>query len=299
MLDVKITLSGEQGTVQSDSSTVRYFIEEDSLIGDQLFKKVKISTDRFFDPERSERKTVGYIREENGLVTMIYSSSFRKDTMYNFNLEEGDIFKYSQDDTGLWFEIYAAAIDTVFLEGEPRKRYEMKWRYLPDQLPGLDTIAYDFNVWVEGIGDIKHGVLTGDCSYINDGYQCIDRLLCYQNDGRLIYQNPDFNTCFFSVETAVFHPGANKKPDFFYIYPNQSHRELTISLRAGAENTASFMNEMSAEVIDQTGRLILQRTFLPTNFGKTIDIQDMKAGFYLLLITNRSDILEVHRFVKK
>jgi hypothetical protein len=101
------------------------------------------------------------------------------------------------------------------------------------------------------------------------------------------------------VETTVFDPSVSKKLNVFYIYPNPGDQDLTVSLREEPNNILFSKADISVEIFDPTGSIVLRTEFLCIDPQKTINIQDLKDGFYVLLIRSKSGFWETHPFVKK
>jgi hypothetical protein len=127
-------------------------------------------------------------------------------------------------------------------------------------------------VWVEGLGSYFGILNSGNNAYggVCGSYQA----LCYENDGSLIYQNPDYTTCYYDVNVSL-DPIFDEK---ISIYPNPAKRFVNIDL-AGNENA-------EIELIDLNGKIILKKFALGNNV--LLNLHEVDKGYYLInVITNR------------
>ncbi|MEA3448102.1 MAG: hypothetical protein U9Q98_06590, partial [Bacteroidota bacterium] len=119
--------------------------------------------------------------------------------------------------------IVITAIDTIFIAGQNRRRLHIH--------QGADY-------WIEGIGSMK-GMLHNELYLTgNDMYE----LLCYYKDDIVLFQNPEYNSCFIYTENEpenlMQYPAIN-------IYPNPTEGNFILQL----ENNA---------LLSQAGKLSLQ-----------------------------------------
>ena len=117
--------------------------------------------------------------------------------VYDFNLEEGDTFPNN---------VYPYMIvDSIrYLEwgGSIRKHWFFnEWGPYP----------YNCLTWIEGVGHLRNFNYSIIC--INSLYES---LLCFQENGNIIYQNPDYNSCYFFTTSDLIL--SNSK--FIKVYSN-------------------------------------------------------------------------------
>ena len=122
------------------------------------------------------------------------------------------------------------------------------------------------NTWVEGIGAME-GLLYS-CHVVNAGGITLHELLCYHEDGELVWQNPHYNTCLIDNNDAIQD---NTVGFSVQVYPNPTRERVTIDGAEAAE----------VQVYNALGQLV--KTVRGTN---EIDLGGLVEGVYLLRITD-------------
>jgi len=177
---LKLTIDTQAPPFPRDTSYVRTWIAGDTTIADMDFKKV---FSREFLPGDNIPRYQGAIREENQIVTWIPSGQniSRLDTLYNFNLTIGDTVAYYSVMSPFYH--YVHSIDTIVLEdGVPRKRMNIYTRGEYSD-PGIGNLI---NTWVEGLGELEHGLVYPFCETFN--HRCLDGLICFKKEDGIIYE---------------------------------------------------------------------------------------------------------------
>jgi len=153
-----------------------------------------------------------FIREKDGKV-FVYNGGLGNEYLYyDFNLSEGDSFYIywqhpPEDDPFIVDSIRAKEI-----HGKSYKHWYLSW-------------GGHQEVWIEKIGSL-YDVLLSIGSFMSGGYY---ELLCVSENGELIYQNEQYNTCFMkSNEVNVFE----NPPPFLNVLP-VSGEELLLQLSPG------------------------------------------------------------------
>lgn len=165
-------------SISYDSSYIKTWIEGDTLIAGTQFKKV---FHREFSPGPNVPVYQGAIREADQMVTWIPAvgeNVGRLDTLYNFNVEVGDtIARYYH--MGSFYD-YVGKIDSITLQdGIKRKRIDIYRGPYTQQSPA--------NTWIEGVGEIRFGLIYPFCSAFNP--RCSDQFLCYKESENLVYES--------------------------------------------------------------------------------------------------------------
>jgi PKD repeat protein len=207
--------------------------DNDTMINGKLYSKLYHS----FDTTFTEDKLCGAIREEN---KKIYYYSIKKvnillDSMkqelelilFDFSLKLGD----SINDLDYWLSdpgiLATGIVDSVKINGEYRRR-------LTFGHPGFTPFSiYTFVQWVEGIGYLR-GLLTRTGIYPFGIYA---DLICFWQDGKLLYHNSDYQQCFYIQDTTAIGV-LNRAKDEISIFPNPVTK--TASIKTTGEVFKSF-----------------------------------------------------------
>ncbi|MAZ94344.1 MAG: hypothetical protein CMF58_07965 [Lentimicrobiaceae bacterium] len=163
----------------SEFSTDFYRFEEDTIINSLTYKKVWISED-----ENHEIWNFygAFIREENNRV--YYRQMFGDEGLiYDFNLEIGDSVLVDNPRAVGEVWLHLLEIDTITVADGLRERWRM-----------VSSEYQDSDYWIRGIGSIA-GVINSSMS-VYGGLCGFYALLCQDEQGEKIYENPEYNTCY-------------------------------------------------------------------------------------------------------
>lgn len=157
--------------LNSSITTTFYKFEGDTLINELPYKYILESYDSSM---QIWHKTNKYIREDS--QKKVYLLEYSEVILYDFSMQVGDTV-YLQDITFQYAVI--DTIDSVFIDDCYRKRY----------------VFNDFyqDYWIEGLGSSNSPITP----FIN--FRCNDirfDMACVHQEERLIYQNPNFDTCY-------------------------------------------------------------------------------------------------------
>ncbi|MCR5645644.1 MAG: hypothetical protein K6F96_04540 [Bacteroidales bacterium] len=182
--------------------TENFQLEGDTMVDDMLYKKVmrKISSEApYWHGSTEVYSLYGLIREEP--EGKVFYHPIDQDTvylLYDFGLNVGDTASMH------WCQlpnpsneviIRIDSINTQYIAGTERRVYYVssksvipnaEWRWL--------------NTWIEGIGATE-GLLYS-CHITEAGGITLHELLCYHENGDLMYINPDYNTCFLDTNNT-------------------------------------------------------------------------------------------------
>lgn len=123
-------------------------------------------------------------------------------------------------------------------------------------------------LWIEDVGRI------GFFPYnISGATGAISYLLCFSEDGQMVYQNPQYNTCFFYTSTeSIFNPVKD-----FKVFPNPVYGELLIE--------GDFRKEkLVLELYSGKGELVKTECMEGSGNSYRIDIKTLKSGIYFLRV---------------
>ncbi len=155
-----------------------YKIEGDTLV-DGVSYKVMYTT-------RNENLTgwsvCGVIREtEDRQVLYRRDGSSYDEILYDFSMEVGDTI--IMNGSGFYPDwMFVVETNEILINGEPRKQIVLEYSW------------GDQEVWIEGIGSL-YGIIDSGSLFLTGGST---DLLCYYEDGDLIWQNttPGYNECY-------------------------------------------------------------------------------------------------------
>jgi hypothetical protein len=165
----------EYGTEQPENQNYQTFwikFEGDSLIHDTIYKKVFRSDDSL----HATWISYGFIREDSSKRVYIYgvpkyNTSSQEELLYDFSLKKGDSISIGQG--------YYLPIDSV--------------GYITLENKTFKTIYISSLEWIEGIGSLD-GIFYGINNMLLSGIYRY--LVCYFENGSLIYHNNNYNSCF-------------------------------------------------------------------------------------------------------
>jgi len=201
----------------------------------------------------------GYIHEKNKIVRYKDKIFPEIDTLYNFNLNIGDsVHCYGY----LYF--YISNISYEFFCNKERKTYNLGF------YGGLLYKIY------EGIGSNRGLLEQHYC-----GMTGVSRfLVCYYENGILVYRNPDFNSCYINTSAAI-----NEIPDegLFKIYPNPSDGYFIIESK-----NITPSEKVDIFIINSSGNLLLKSNI--DNEYKIINLSSFAKGLYFYYIISKNKI---------
>lgn len=182
--------------------TETYRLGEDSIIDGQSWKSVYFVADSTFTWNHPELQFAGLVRESDGKV-YYRGDHFRyiadNEIMYDFSLEEGDVFWETTDDIGAPVELFVHAVDTTYLaDSIPRRVLRLRYYYPYSDFTG----TYDIHVWVEGLGDLIYGLIDQRPvpGLDTNNPRTTDRLICYNVQDTLVYQSGEFEDCYYEYD---------------------------------------------------------------------------------------------------
>jgi len=271
------------------------YIYGDTIINTKYCQKVFISNSQYFDTTCLQFHNYMYYNN-NKLYT---DSTFigNGTLQYDFNLNVGDSFNlyvtYSPCDNlhNGYYKIPVDTVDSMYYGNKWRKRIVFK------QMPGF-TFGPTPITWVEGIGDINHGLGAGDNLYNLAGsmalysvYGLIDFCFCDFGYVRLnCFQEPGYATYGNYCTTGVC---ANGIRDFFSnnidIYPNPTLNTISLNIGGISENKNSIIAIQN----------ILGEEIKKLYFTKNIDVSDLAEGCYFLQITLPGGEIYKTKFIKQ
>lgn len=183
--------------------------------------------------------------------------------LYDFSMRPGDSISYDESNCLLLLR----KNDTILDDGSIRKRYDFQYKengYLWEK----------YETWIEGIGSELGLLRPGSLSLVGGTYD----LLCYYEDGDLVWQNPRFNSCYISTDGVE----ENEAESWVTVYPNPTREKIVIE----------GINAAEVRVFNTNGQLL--KTVQNKN---EIGVDDLRTGFYVLKITDTDGVSCTKRIV--
>jgi len=157
-------------------SSVYYKFFGDTIVGNETYAKLYSSTKM----DQSDWELYFLCREdETGKVFQIISDDYER-PIYDFNLTVGDTMKNDHKEMD-------AIVDSVVVK--PFGSVNKKYLYLH-----LIFLPSHILTWVEGVGSLFDPMIPDDF-WVTGG---TSKLICFEENGVLVYHNPDYPSCFFT-----------------------------------------------------------------------------------------------------
>jgi hypothetical protein len=249
--------------------TESLMVSGDTLVDGVLYKKVlrKLSSETQHWHGSLEYDLYGIIKEEeSGKVFYKPIEQEIEYLLYDFGMNVNDTaVMYWCQNPNCEVHVRIDSIATQHIAGAERRvfyvsskdMYGDEWHWL--------------NTWVEGIGAME-GLLYS-CHVVNAGSITLHELLCYHEDGELVWQNPEYDAC---VITSVEE--INDK--VISVYPNPAMEIVTINGVEAAE----------VQVYNALGQLV--KTVRDTN---EISVAGLAEGVYLVRIVDADGIVYTNK----
>ncbi len=234
-----------------------YFIklEGDTIIDGFAYKEIWRSDEE----NLSNWVSYGFMRENEDHEVFLRPADYTEGLIYDFGVNPGDSIEalniYLNSNNVLNFVV--TDVDSVLLLDRYRKRVSL----------------YEYNnqkeeVWVEGLGSY-FGILNS----CNDSYglACGGYLaLCYEEDNMLVYQDPEYETCYYAVTTGV----ASSKSLNYRAFPNPAKDFLNISFPSDGERLIEIWGFFGKKIINN---LYFQKNIL-------LNLQEVDNGTYIIKV---------------
>ena len=158
----------------------------DSLIEGTLYKQILSSMDSLMEKWYLE----ALMREEGNKVFQYDSYNKTENLLYDFGMQPGDTLF---DRNGYVATVLQSVSDTIM--DRTRKVFTfLKHEY------GYNPQYYVEETWIEGIGALRGGLFRPLCDFATGcGYYIgYAGLICYFENGELVYHNADFDRCYYN-----------------------------------------------------------------------------------------------------
>ncbi len=201
------------------------------------------------------------LREEDGKVWKRHLNTSEETLLYDFTASVGDTLCFGEPGASFVLD----SISMVQIGGVDRRKFWFGLEY-----DGLGNPRAK-ETWVEGIGS-DYGLLWTGYFNVFDGWHC---LLCFHQNGELVWQNPEYNTCTYPYDAVE-----ENKDSEIALYPNPVRDRVVIEGIEIAE----------VEVYNALGQRV--KMVQSTN---EINVSGLPEGVYLLFITDAKGISQTKR----
>ena len=174
--------------------TTWYKVGTDSLIEGKLYKQILSSQDSTMENWQFK----AYMREDGNKVYQCYPPSKTEILLYDFGMQPGDTLF---DDADRYIATVLKTVRDTVMDKTRKLFIFSKFVYDSDSQEYKDYGMEE--AWIEGIGSMAEGgglfrllnvVCTGCPQAYYIGYF---GLICYFENGELIYHHPDFDKCYY------------------------------------------------------------------------------------------------------
>ncbi len=258
--------------IETDSTTIRYVINGDTLVNGIVYRKLYETTDSLFDIDSPNTFYKGALREDAKRIYHRFSNSPGGERLlYNFNMQPGDTLTQRATDTGEPFWVVLTSIDSItFLDGSVRNKFNFT---------ALDSLGSYFGTWpswVEGMGNLLGLFYQVPIGPQGDHQQ----LMCFHKGDTLLYQAPDFDYCFY--EKIFVSSKEVARLGGISMYPNPIASHLNIRF------TSQIKYPVSLSILSLRGDLVYTKKLLLPKSEHTLSIKGIlhTPGIYILSIAN-------------
>jgi hypothetical protein len=254
-------------------SDKKYFINGDSLYNALNYKKIFIE----YDSVIATGSYFALLREDitENKVYVIYKDSTNENLLYDFSLVEGDettVFPFDDYVYRGPVTVTVDSIDSVYIYDAYRKRITIS---------GVnEDIGFD-EKWVEGIGSSTFGLFGSGLNgvMVLDAYYPF--LLCYEEDSVMLFDNPNFSTCYYQYANLSEYSESIK----FRIFPNPATKYIVVE---------SELKQAQYKLLSSEGKMIKQGVL---DQFQEISISEIPEGLYVFLLISKKGI-GFKKFVK-
>lgn len=244
----------------------KYFIDGDSILNSVSYTKYYLSMDSII----TTGTFFALLREDTVAhkVFAVRAGETEEHLLYDFSLNINDTVTVYPLSFEFWqgpLSVYIEQIDSILIGGSYSKRFKINNYSIPD---------FHEEYWIQGIGSTL-GIFNSGVSAVPLADIEFPVLLCFEKDGILLYDNPDFTDCYEHYPVGI----NEKENNVFSIYPNPADKNIRIVSKTIPENYYIYSG---------TGNEIQRGSF--GKMGNSIDISALPAGIYVLIIEGKSSV---------
>jgi hypothetical protein len=205
-------------TVWQSSTTAHYKFYGDTLIDGNEYKKLLFVAT---NPENNGNwHVLSFWREQNDSIFRRFADS-KDDLIYDFNIQEKDTFYYEGIDEPEIFMVVDSIRNKIW-GGKLRKHFYLSRPH---------DVEHWLTTWIEGVGHLNNPTRSQDYFFTGT----FQSLLCFEEGGEVVYQNPRYNSCEVNLTTSSLQLNDHKQLINLY---SIADRWLVINLQN--ENSGTF-----------------------------------------------------------
>jgi len=243
----------------------------DSVINDTTYVRILKATNESL----SDWKLCALWRETKDMK--IYSRHLfwqKEELLYDFSFIKGDTLKLL---SGGAFVV--DSVSTKMWGGKMRKH----WYLNPPHAEGDPVNPGYSTTWIEDVGQ-ENFFMYSTRGYIG----AFNYFLCFYEDGEQVYNNPEFNTCFYTSASGI-----KVLKERYQLYPNPVSDKLFIATNQPNKG------DLSIELYSIKGELIRKECFDSGSNPIQVNLSSLKSGSYVLRLMAESGMLEEKIIIKK
>lgn len=250
----------------SSYSTAFFRFDGDTIIGGKDYTKVWFSQDE----NHSEWYFYGsFIREEDGYV--YYKKMYGEEGLiYNFNLELGDSVIIDNPRAPNALTLFLVEIDSIEIENGYRERWKLVSNVYPDD-----------EYWIRGIGS-QAGIINSG-SQVFGGSCGLYTLLCEKENDILIYQNPEFGSCY--LHTTDIN-NATASDNRYILSFDENKRTINIKMKSAGKKNVIISNISGKICVNE----IIDSMYFSFFFG------EYPSGVYIATVVDNRKAFS-HKFI--
>ncbi len=239
-------------------STISYKLMGDTVLNSVVYKKLYKSDEEYPINWSLE----AYMREDNEVhkVWMKMESDEQEYLLYDFDAQLGNTLTIGY---GMPVSLLIDSITLVEIDGVMRQKH---W------LSSIDMPHYK-ETWINGIGSNKGMLYSGSVMIVGGWYW----LLCMNEDGSVVYENPDYESCY--LTTGAEHISNHSLG--FSIYPNPTQDYISINTPSSFES-----NSVEIDIYCMSGKIVdhFQINTKASNSAYVYPLNNNKSGIYICQI---------------
>ena len=175
------SIVSEGGMEQPWTRTTSCKFSGDTTVQQTQYKKLYISEDE----QKKDWELNSLWLERNDSIFKYWPWTSETKLVYDFNITEKDSFRVDE-----FLTLYVDSVHVKEWGGKLRKHWYMS-------SSGFEQCGT--TVWIEGVGNIDLFLLSTNCNLVG----AITSLLCFTENNKLVYQNPEYNDCYINSSVSA------------------------------------------------------------------------------------------------
>ena len=208
-----------------------------------------------------------YLREDLRTKKVYRRYNGTDQILYDFSLEDGNLITLGNG------SIYVARVYYVFISGAVRKKIILSIT----ETNLSDALYYDNEVWIEGIGSLRHPLVPSYQLQYTDNGDNIEGLTCAYQNNIVTFGGSECAALLSTIDS-------NQLTQTMRFYPNPFNSELIIDLN-------SYLENITIKLFNSQGQLIKQDSNLKGQIIK-LNRDNLPSGLYFIQLLANQKILQ-------